>query len=131
VFRGYYERISPGYGSGITTEEENITLSHGNQVKETWTSSNQAATKQWNSTQQLGEDAWHVVSPHKLSKISHQPQSVRIEIIEFYGTRCKASWVEKLLPGFHEYRFYAISIQGDAVFREARMVSSTCEIISD
>ena len=70
VFRGYYERIRPGYGSGMTTEDETITLSHGNQVQETWTSSNEGGTKEWNSTKRLGEDVWHVVSPHKLSKIS-------------------------------------------------------------
>jgi hypothetical protein len=131
LFRGYYERIRPGYGSGMTTEDETITLSQGNQVQETWTSSNEGGTKEWNSTKRLGEDVWHVVSPNKLSKNSHQQQSVRVEVIEFHGTRCKASWVEKLLPGFHEYRFYSISIQQDADFRQARMASSTCEIISD
>jgi len=131
VFKSYYERIRPGYAAGITTEEENITLSHGNQVQETWTSSNGGGTKEWNSTQRLGEDAWHVVSPHKLSKTTHQQQSVRVEIIEFYGTECKASWGVKLLPGFHEYRWYSFVIQGDADYRQARMVSSTCEITSD
>jgi hypothetical protein len=131
VFKGYYERIRPGYGSGMTTEEETITLSHGNQVQETWTSSNENGTKEWNSTKRLGEDVWRVVSPHKFSKTEHHLESVRVTTIEFYGTRCKASWVEKLLPGFHEYRFYSISIQQDADYRQARMVSSTCEIISD
>jgi hypothetical protein len=132
VFKSYYERIRPGYAAGITTEEENITLSHRNQVQEAWTSSNAAGTnKDSNTTQRLGEDVWHVVSPHKLSKTTRQQQSVRVETVEFYGTGCKASWVVKLLPGFREYRWYSWVIQEDADYRQARMVSSTCEITSD
>ena len=88
-------------------------------------------TKEWNSTKRLGEDVWHVVSPHKLSKTEHHLESVRVTTIEFYGTRCEASWVWKLLPGFHEIRMYSLAIHEDADYRQARMASSTCEIISN
>lgn len=131
AFKSYYERIRPGYAEGIVDEDATVTLSNGNNVQETWSSSNPAANKTWNWSRALGEGAWHVSGPHRLVKIERQLQSVRTTTIDVNGQRCTASWKIALLPGYKEYNFYSIVLGQDAYYRQAHMVSSSCQIESD
>ena len=48
--------------------------------------------------------------------------------IDVEGKTCKASWTARLLPGFQEYYIYSIPLGQFAFYKQARMVSSTCEI---
>jgi hypothetical protein len=131
AFKSYYERIRPGYAEGIVDEDSTVILSNGNNVQETWVSSNQVANKTWNSSRTLGEGAWGVSGPHRLVKVERQLQSVRTTTIDVIGKHCTASWKIKLLAGYNEYKFYSIIVGQDAYYRQAHMVSSSCEIESN
>jgi hypothetical protein len=131
AFQSYYERIRPGYAAGIVSEDSTVILSNGNNVQETWISSNSLANKTWNSSRTLGEGAWHVLGAHRLVKVEGQSQSVRTTTIDVNGRHCTASWKIKLLPGYKEYYFYSIVLGQDAYYRQAYMVSSSCEIESN
>jgi hypothetical protein len=128
VFQGFYERIRPGYMAGITTEDLNLILSGANDVHEDITSSNALATQSWNKETKLGGSVWRVDGPHRIIGTQHFPQSIRTFTIEVSGTSCKARWEQTLLPGFTEYYIYSIVIHQYAYYKQARMVSSTCEI---
>jgi len=130
VFQGYYERIRPGYKAGITTEDLNLVLSGANDIREEFTSSNALATQSWNKDTKLGGSVWRVDGPHKIVGTQRWPQSVRTFTIEVNGTNCNARWEQTLLPGFSEYYIYSIVIRQYAYYKQARMVSSTCEISS-
>jgi hypothetical protein len=130
VFQGYYERIRPGYMAGITSEDLNLILSGANDVHEDITSTNALATQSWNKETKLGGSIWRVDGPHRIIGTQHFPQSIRTFTIEVSGTSCKARWEQTLLPGFTEYYIYSIVIHQYAYYKQARMVSSTCEISS-
>jgi hypothetical protein len=131
TFSSYYERIRPGYGEGTSNEEMNIVLSGNNHIQETSKSTNSLASQSWSGEHTLGDEYWHVSGPHTLIKIQKMSQSVRSTTIEVIGNTCKASWRMTLLPGYKEYYFYSISIKDFAYYRQARMISSTCEIESN
>jgi hypothetical protein len=128
VFQGYYERVRPGYQAGITTEDLHLVLSGTNNVREVITSSNALASQSWNVESKLGGSVWSVDGPHRIVGRQRLPQSIRTFTIEVSGTECKASWKQTLLPGFVEYNIYSIVLRQYAYYRQARMVSSTCEI---
>jgi len=128
VFQGYYERIRPGYLAGITTEDLNLVLSGANDVREAITSTNALASQTWNAESKLGGSVWKVDGPHRITGTQRYPQSVRTFTIEVTGAGCTASWKQTLLPGFTEYNIYSIVLRQYAYYRQARMVSSTCEI---
>jgi hypothetical protein len=131
VFRGYYERIRPGYMAGITTEELTLVLSGANDVRELKTSTNPLATQSWDKETKLGGSVWRVEGPHRIVGTESWPQNVRTFTIEVQGNSCRASWRQTLLPGFREYNIYSIVLRQYAYYRQARMVSSTCEISND
>ena len=128
VFRGYYERVRPSYLAGIVTEDITLMLTGGNDIHELKTSSNALATQSWNRDEKLGGGVWRVEGPHKIVGTEKWPQSVRTFTIEVDGNSCKASWKQTLLPGFNEYNIYSITLREYAYYKQARMVSSTCEI---
>jgi hypothetical protein len=130
VFQGYYERIRPGYMAGIVTEELNLVLSGANDIRETRTAANALASHTWNAESKLGGSVWRVDGPHRIIGTQRLSQSVRTFAIDVTGTGCTASWKQTLLPGFTEYNVYSIVLRQYAYFRQARMVSSTCEISS-
>jgi hypothetical protein len=130
VFQGYYERIRPGYMAGITTEDLNLVLSGANDVRVATTATNAHASQTWNVESKLGGSVWKVDGPHRIIGTQRLPQSVRTFTIEVVGTGCTASWKQTLLPGFAEYNIYSIVLRQYAYYRQARMVSSTCEISS-
>jgi hypothetical protein len=128
VFQGYYERVRPGYAAGITTERYDLVLSGGNTIQQTFNGSNALASKTFVSGQTLGSGRWRVAGPHRLVGTENLPQSVRTMIIDVNGKTCKASWKAELLPGFQEYNIYSITLGAYAFYKQARMVSATCEI---
>ena len=128
VFQGYYERVRPGYAAGITTEKFDLVLSGGNSIEQTFNGSNALASKTFVTGQTLGGGRWRVAGPHRLVGVENLPQSVRTMIVDVNGKTCKASWKAELLPGFHEYNIYSITLGAFAFYKQARMVSSTCEI---
>jgi hypothetical protein len=130
VFEGYYERIRPGYSAGITTEEITLVLTGRNKITETRFSHNALASKSFESESTLGGKTWRVDGPHRIVGTQPLPQSIRTFTIEVNGATCKASWVNKLLPGFQEYNIYSIVLGQNAFYKQARMVSSTCDIES-
>ncbi|HXW21052.1 MAG TPA: hypothetical protein VEK35_11160 [Roseiarcus sp.] len=130
VFQNYYERIRPGYKAGIVTEDLSLVLSGANDVREDFTSSNALATQSWNKDTKLGGSIWRVDGPHKIVGTQRMPQSIRTVTIEVNGTNCNALWEQNLLPGFSEYYFFSIVLRQYAYYKQARMISSTCEISS-
>jgi hypothetical protein len=130
VFQSYYERIRPGYMAGIVTEDLSLVLSGANDVREDFTSSNASATQSWNKDSKLGGSVWRVDGPHKIVGTQRMSQSIRTVTIEVNGTNCNARWEQSLLPGFSEYYIYSIVLRQYAYYKQARMVSSTCEISS-
>jgi len=128
VFQGYYERVRPGYLAGITTESLNLVLSGANDVRQEIVSTNALATQSFEKESKLGGEVWKVEGPHRIVGTQRLPQSVRTFVIEVTGTSCKASWTQALLPGFSEYYIYSIVLRQYAYYKQARMVSSTCEI---
>jgi hypothetical protein len=131
VFRGYYERVRPGYMAGITTEELTLVLSGANDVRELKTSENPLASQSWDKETKLGGGVWRVEGPHRIVGTETWPQNIRTFIIEVQGNSCRASWKQTLLPGFNEYNIYSIVLRQNAYYKQARMVSSTCEISSN
>jgi hypothetical protein len=127
VFQGFYERVRPGYAAGITTEKVDLVLSGGNGVQQTLHSSNALADKTFISGQTLG-GRWRVAGPHRLIGTENLPQSTRTMIIDVNGKTCTASWTAQLKPGFQEYNIYSIVLGTFAYYKQARMVSATCEI---
>jgi hypothetical protein len=128
VFQGYYERVRPGYAAGITTEKFDLVLSGGNSLQQTFNGSNALGSKTSVTEQTLGGNRWRVAGPHRLIGTENLPQSVRTMTIDVEGKTCKASWTQRLVPGFTEYNIYSIPLGQFAFYKQARMVSSTCEI---
>jgi hypothetical protein len=128
VFQGFYERVRPGYAAGITTEKFDLVLSGGNSIEQTFNGVNGLASKTFVTGQTLGGGRWRVAGPHRLVGVENLPQSVRTMTIDVSGKTCKASWKAELLPGFAEYNIYSITLGAFAFYKQARMVSSTCEI---
>jgi hypothetical protein len=131
VFQNYYERVRPGYAAGTVNEEMTLILSGKNSVQEVYTSSNKLASESWNTSAALGAGRWSVAGPNRLVRVQRRSQSVRTDVIEVNGSTCKASAKYELLPGFSEYEIYSIVLHGPAYYKQARMVSSTCEIASN
>jgi hypothetical protein len=127
VFQGFYERVRPGYAAGITTEKLDLVLSGGNNIQQTLNSSNALANKTFITGQTLG-GRWRAAGPHRLIGTENLPQSTRTMIIDVNGKTCTASWTAQLKPGFQEYNIYSIVLGSYAFYKQARMVSATCEI---
>jgi hypothetical protein len=127
VFQGFYERVRPGYAAGITTEKLDLVLSGGKNIQQTLNSSNALADKTFITGQTLG-GRWRVSGPHRLIGTENLPQSTRTMIIDVNGKACTASWSAQLKPGFQEYNIYSIVLGSYAFYKQARMVSATCEI---
>lgn len=127
VFQGFYERVRPGYAAGITTEKLDLVLSGGNNIQQTLNSSNTLANKTFITGQTLG-GRWRVAGPHRLIGTENLPQSTRTMIIDVNAKTCRASWTAQLKPGFQEYNIYSIVLGAYAFYKQARMVSATCEI---
>ena len=136
VFQNYYERVRPGYAAGTANEEMTLILSGKNTVTEVYTSrvytsSTNQASQSWNTDHTLGAGPWRVAGPNRLVKTLRRSQSVQTYVIEVNGSTCKASARFELLPGFSGYELYSVILQSPAYFRQARMESSTCEIMSN
>jgi hypothetical protein len=127
-FQGYYERVRPGYAAGLVTEKFDLVLSGGKDLQQTINASNALTSKTFVSGQTLGGGRWRVAGPHRLIGTENLPQSVRTMIIDVNGNSCTASWKAQLLPGFQEYYIYSITLGSYAYYKQARMVSATCQI---
>jgi hypothetical protein len=127
-FQGYYERVRPGYAAGIVTEKFDLVLSGANNLQQTLNASNPLTSKTFVSEQTLGSGRWRVAGPHRLIGTENLPQSVRTMTVDVNGATCAASWKAQLLPGFQEYYLYSITLGSYAYYKQARMVSATCQI---
>ena len=128
VFHNYYERVRPGYAAGLVNEEMNVVLSGKNQVSESFTSSNHAASQSWSTSASLGGGRWRVTGPNRVERVLNEPQHTRTDVIEVHGSNCVATSKFVLKPGFSEYDIYSIMLRARAIYKQARMESSECEI---
>jgi hypothetical protein len=132
IFRSYYDQIRPQNGASVATNESMIIISSDKSVREVLRAYSPTHDKSWDMSQTLGGTDWHVDGPHRLVKTTKHEQTTEITIIDVVGTKCKASWESRLLPGFHEHKYINLELGGvPAYFRQARMVSSTCTIESN
>lgn len=130
VYQSYYERIRPGYAEGNLTEEMTVLLSPNGHIEELFKSQSPKVSKSWDSQHVLGESQWHVSARNRLTRTKRTTQNVRTDTIVVTGNTCSASWKIELLPGYTEYSIYSITLGEYAFYRQARMLSSTCEIES-